>query len=121
MPLFRRRNKAGSPQGPVVEMNPHHNIPGVPRPGQAMGSRPTPSIPGTASHTPRQTPAPEKPRSYNDGKSEEHLKAPSSEFHGYNNRQVGEAKDNAMDNANRFGGPVTTAHIKDALKRLNGR
>lgn len=110
--------------GPVREMNPHadvHRIPGVPRPGQTMGNITSRSIPGTPSHTPTPMSTPEKPRSYNDGKSEEHLKSPSSEHPGYNNRQVGEAMDNAMDNANRWGGPVTTAHVKDALKRLNGR
>jgi len=110
--------------GPVTEMNPHRDVPRIPGvtppPGYvaSSGSKPVGAPPSGS--TSAMKPA-EKPRSYNDGKSEEHLKARSSEHPDYTNRQVGEARDNAVDNANRFGGPVTEAHVKDALKRLNGR
>jgi hypothetical protein len=107
MPLFRRRNKAGAPHGPVSEVNPHADlvrIPGVPRPGSAPLGNPQPA------------PQPERiPLEHKH--SEEHLKAPSNVHIGYNNRQVSEAMDNVAKNNY----PSTHANIADALKRLNGR
>lgn len=119
MPLFNFRRKGGSGKGTVVHVGPTL-LTGAGIPGANAVARPMKPVPGMSNYE-----APKKPvddeRSWNDNRTEEYLKAKSSEHTGYTNRQVGEAKDNAIDNANRFGGPVTTAHIEDALKRLNGR
>ena len=143
MPLFRRRNRAGAPHGPVSEMNPHADlvrIPGVtPPPGYQYPARKgpitfrNPERPKTqkdiesekfwaernkSNVTFRNNPVlPGSSGSFGSLHSEEHLKAPSSEHIGYTNRQVSEAMDNVAKNNY----PSTHANIADALKRLNGR
>jgi hypothetical protein len=132
MPLFRRRNKAGAPHGPVSEVNPHADlvrIPGVTPPAPYQ----QPERPKTQKQIESEKFWEEKNKSNvtfrmnpvlppsNDSLllrgEQEHHKAPSSQHIGYTNGQVSEAMDNVAKN--RY--PSTHANIADALKRLNGR